>query len=71
MLTLRSQISICVSLIAANITADMGDQSMSSTAFYGVTRSFRDHSFSTFAKLFEKLLFFTPDTHTYVCIEEG
>ena len=49
----------------------MGDQSMSSTAFYGVTRSFRDQSFSTFAKLFEKLLFFTPDTHKYVCIEEG
>ena len=30
----------------------------------------RDHSFSTYVKLSEKLVFLTPNTHTYVSVSE-
>ena len=30
-----------------------------------------DHSFSTYAKFFERLIFVTWDTHGYVCVSGG
>ena len=30
-----------------------------------------DHSFSAYAKFSEKLTFFPPDAHAYVCVSRG
>ena len=36
-----------------------------------IAKSHGDHSFSTYAKYSEKLIFLTLDTHTYVCVSRG